>query len=448
MKSYDLIVIGGGSAGLAVAGRVKDAGRSVLVVEARDFGGTCPLRGCVPKKVLVAAAETLHHIAAAGAHGIEVGPPRVDWPKLIARKETFVEGVPESFERGLVKRGVEVVYGRAKFAGPHEIEVDGERYRGAKFVISTGSKPRRLPIPGFDHTITSEDLLEMPALPASLIFIGAGVIAMEFTHVLARAGTKVTLVEIAPRPLPMLDADLVEALVEETRRLGVDVYTAAETRSIEKEGETCVVTFVHEGRTKTLRAERVANGAGRGAAVDDLGLDAAGIAHERGAITVDAYLRSVSNPDVFVAGDTLAGRPQLSPVAGYEGKIVAHNLLNDALKAPDYTSIPQVVFTVPALASVGMDERAAEAQGLAFDVKVNDMRTWRSARTYAETAALAKVLVERGTGRILGAKLLGHGAQEVIHTFAFALKYGIHADELKDFVYAYPTFTSDVKYLV
>lgn len=448
VQEFDVIVIGGGSAGNTVAGRVRDAGRSVLLVEARDVGGTCPLRGCVPKKVLVAAAETLDHIATAPAHHIHTGPVRLEWPALIERKEAFVTGVAASFERGLEKRGVTVVHGAARFTGPREIDVDGTRYRGEKLLISTGSVPRTLPIPGFEHTVTSEDLLVMRERPASLVFIGAGVIALEFSHVLARAGTRVTLLEIAPRPLPMLDADLVDALAARSRALGIEIIPAAQTRRIERDGAGFVVTFDEGGQTHTRRADVVANGAGRVAALDGLDLDAAGIERDRRGIRVDDTLRSISNPAVYVAGDALGTSPQLSPVAGYEGQVVAHNLLNPDPMTVDYDAVPRVVFTVPALASVGLTEAEAEAAGVACDVHLNDMTSWRSSKTHAEEVALAKTLVERETGRIVGAHLLGHGAAEIIHLFAFARKFGHTAADLKAFVYAYPTFASDIRFML
>lgn len=164
-------------------------------------------------------------------------------------------------------------------------------------------------------------------------------------------------------------------------------------------------------------------------------------------VVVDDYLRSVSNTDVFAAGDVLA-TAQLSPLAGYEGKIVGHNVTREELRSPDYTSIPRAVYTVPALASVGLSEPEAAEKGLRFEARVNDMREWRSARTYAESAAYAKVLVEDGSHRILGAHVLGHGATEIIHLFVLAMKHGITAGELAETVYAYPTFSSDVRFLV
>jgi len=451
LKEYDLIVLGAGNAGFAAAGMAKEAGWSVLVIETRDFGGTCALRGCVPKKVLVAAGEVLQSIAKASEHKISATLNEIDWPALIARKQIFVEGVPKSFEGSLENRNIDTLHGQAKFISDHEISLNGDSYRGKKIVVATGSKPRELPIPGFQHTISSDDILDLEKRPESLIFIGAGVISLEFSHVFARAGTKVTVLEVLDQPLPMLDQDAVSNLTEESRRIGIDIRTGIKTNSIEKNQQGFTVNIEQNGKQQTLTADIVANGTGRIAAVEDLDLEAANIEHDRHIIMVDEHLRSVSNPDVFVAGDANASSgPQLSPVATYEGKIVGHNLLNSGneMKTAIYHSIPNCVFTVPALASVGYLEAAAKQKGLQFDVKSNNLIDWRSSKTYAESASYAKVLVEKGTGKILGAHLLGHGAPETIHLFAFAITYGVTAEQLAGAVYAYPTFSSDIKFLV
>lgn len=446
-RNFDLVVLGAGNAGLAAAGIARTAGLSVVVIESRDVGGTCPLRGCVPKKVLVAAAETLHQIATARHHQIYVEAPSVHWEKLIERKKAFVDGVPEEFEKGLLKRGIEVVHGRARFVDGHTIAAKDQQYRGTKILIATGSKPRELAIPGFEHTITSDDILELRKLPNSLIFVGGGVISFEFAHVLARAGVKVTILEVVGRPLSTLEPEAVGRLVDETRRLGVEIITDVTTKAIERHGDRYQVSFDYGGAMYTVSADVVANGAGRVANVDRLGLDVAGVERDRSGIIVDEYLRSVSNPDVFAAGDVL-GTPQLSALATYEGRIVGHNVSREDFIAADYHSIPGAVFTIPALASVGVTEVAANERGLKFDVHTHDMRDWRSARTHAETAAYAKVLVEKGSDRLLGAHILGHGAAEIIHIFALAMRHGVTAKDLRETVYAYPTFASDIRYLV
>lgn len=448
MTEHDVLVLGAGNAGLAAAGAAQAAGRRVLVVEAREVGGVCPLRGCVPKKVLVAAAQALDTIARAGTHQITVDAPVLDWPRLIERERSFVTGVPAAFEQMLSRRGIALEYGRARFTGPHEVCVDGERHTAARIVVATGSTPRSLPIPGAENLVTSEELLTLPALPESITFVGAGVIAFEFAHVLARAGSRVTLLEVAPRVLPTVDSEAADRLAALTRELGVRIETSVTIERIEKLRDGFSISYRSDGASDLVRSERVANGAGRVADLAGLDLAAAGITVERGHVELDATLRSVENRDVFFAGDAIPGRPQLSPLATYEGRIVGHNLTHEHPRRVAYGHQPAAIYTVPALATVGASEAAAREAGLDFEVRTHDMTEWRSARTYGETAAWAKVLLDRVSGRVLGAHLLGHGAEETIHTFALAIEKGTPASELAERVYAYPTFHADLKYLV
>ena len=444
-QSYDVVVLGVGNAGMGAAGVTRAAGKSVAMVESLEPGGTCPLRGCVPKKVLVAAAQVLHQIERAPEHCIAVGQPSLDWAGLIARERTFVEGVPEMFAKSLEDRGIALFEGRARFTGPRQVEVNGETLEAGKIVIATGSKTRPLPIPGAEHLITSDDILELPILPESLIFIGGGVIALEFSHVYARAGCKVTILEALPRLLPRLEEDAVAEVRKESERIGIEVLTGVTVEAVEPAGDGFEVRFRHDGKQRSLAAARVANGTGRIADVAELDLEAGGIEHDNLRITVDRHLASVSNPDVYVAGDALWSSPQLSPVATYEGRLVGANILEGNGQVPDYLSIPSAVYSVPAVASVGLSEAEARDRGLDFAVKANDLRDWRSARTYAETVAYSKILVENGSGRILGAHLVGHGAEESIHLFALAMKHGLTTDDIGGMVFAYPTFMSDIK---
>jgi glutathione reductase (NADPH) len=208
------------------------------------------------------------------------------------------------------------------------------------------------------------------------------------------------------------------------------------------------VSFEQDGGAHTIKADRVVNGAGRIADVDTLDLAAGNVRLRDGRIELDEYMRSVSNPAVYVCGDALWSAPQLSPVATYGGRLVGRNIVEGPVAKPDYSSIPSCVFTVPALASVGLTEAKARENGRAIKVEANDMRDWLLSRTYNEKVAWAKVISEEGSGRILGAHMVGHGSEELIHLFAFAMKFGITTSDLRDTVYAFPTFANDVKSMV
>jgi glutathione reductase (NADPH) len=284
--------------------------------------------------------------------------------------------------------------------------------------------------------------------PGSVLFVGGGVIALELGHVYARAGTKVTILEVLPRLLPALDADAVEQVRQEGERIGIDVHTGVKVARAEKAGNQLRTTFAANGEEQAVVSDRVVNGAGRIANVDHLDLDAGGIKHDDFRISVDEHLRSTSNPAVHACGDVLTGPPQLSPLATYEGMIVGSNIVEGPKHKPDYASLPTAVYTVPALATLGLTEAQAKEKGLQTKVTVSDMEYWFSTRTYAEIKAWGKVIVDEASDRILGAHMVGHAAEELINIFGLAKKHGITATQLRDFVYAYPSFSSDIKHML
>jgi glutathione reductase (NADPH) len=447
-EKFDVVILGGGNAGIGVTGPVRRAGMSVAMIESRDLGGTCPNRGCTPKKILVAAGHALHEIERALVHHISVGKPKLDWAALIDREKDMIKDIPANLARSMTKRQVEVIKGHAAFAGPNAIRVDNRTLEAKHIVIATGSKPRPLPIPGAEHMITSDEMLSERGLPGSVIFIGGGVISLEFGHVYARAGAGVTILEALPQLLPAMDADAVAQLQSESERIGIRVKTNVSVKKIEPTNGRLRVIFVHDGREQALEADRVVNGAGRIANVDTLDLEAGNVVHANGRVAVDAHLRSTSNPLVHVCGDAVPISPQLSPIATYEGDIVGRNIVEGPKYRPDYESMATSVYTVPELAAVGLTETAARKAGLAIDIHVNDMLGWFSARTYAETVAWSKVIVEKATDRILGAHFVGHAGQELVNVFGLAMRFGITATQIRENVFAYPTFASDIKHML
>jgi len=444
-RNVDVVILGGGNAGMGVTVATREAGLEVVMLEPDLLGGTCPNRGCMPKKVLVAAAHALDEIERAKTHCITVGKPSLDWAALIDREKAMIAGIPGSLGGLMARRGVEVIRDRGRFVGPNAVAVGGETLEAQHIVIATGSTPRQLSFPGAELMTTSDDVLNERRLPASVVFVGGGVIALEFSHVYARAGVAVTILEALPRLLGNLEADAVAQLHRETERVGVAVHTAVEVRRIERAGDRLRVVYEEGGAERVAEADRVVNGAGRVANVGGLDLAAGEVSAERGRIALDAHLRSTSNPAAYVCGDAVTETAQLSPIATYEGRIVGGNIVDGPKHTPDYTGIPSCVFTVPALASVGLTQADAEANGSEVYVAVNDMHEWLSGRTYALSAAWSKVVIDKSTDRILGAHLLGHDAEELIHIFALAIKHRITATELRDFVYGFPTFSADIK---
>jgi len=446
-RRFDVVVIGGGNAGMGVTVPTRKAGLSVAVLEPATFGGTCSNRGCTPKKVLVAAAHALNEIAHAGAHHIKVGRPKLDWAAMVRRKADIIRPLPDRLAAGIRDRGAEIVRASGRFVGENAVAAGDDVFEARHIVVATGSKPRPLPFPGAELMITSDEVLSEQRQPRSVVFVGGGVIAFEFAHVYVRAGTKVAILQDGPNFLGKFDQDAVAEIVAASRRIGIDARADVAVKKIEPAGDRLRVVYVEAGKQRAITADRVIHGAGRIADLDGLDLAAGRVAAERGRILTDPHLRSSSNVAVFACGDALAGKQQLSPLATYEGQLVGRNILG-AGEVPDYDSIPSCLFTVPGLAMVGMTEAGAKSAGLNVRVEVNDMREWLSGKTWAEASAFAKVIVDRDSDLIRGAHIVGHGGEELIHVFALAMRHGITTAALKQAVYAFPTYTADIRYVM
>ncbi|SFJ77319.1 NAD(P)/FAD-dependent oxidoreductase [Bradyrhizobium sp. Gha] len=444
---FDVVILGGGNAGIGVTGPVRRAGLSVAMIEPRELGGTCPNRGCTPKKILVAAGQALHDIDRASVHHIAVGKPRLNWGALIDREKAMIRDIPSNLARAMARREVEVIRGKGVFVAPDTIEVGDRLLQAKHIVVATGSKVRPLQIPGAEHMITSDELLSERELPSSVIFIGGGVISLEFGHVFARAGTAVSVLEALPQLLPATDSDAVAQLHAESERIGIKIRTDVKVQRIEQVGHRLRVVFTDGDIEQAHEADRVVNGVGRIANVEALDLARGRVEQINGRIVIDRYLRSASNPRVHVCGDAVPVSPQLSPLATYEGEIVGRNIVDGPRHAPDYAGVATSVYTVPSLAAVGLTEQAARQTSSAIDVHVNDMRDWFSSQSYAETVAWSKIIVDRATDLILGAHFVGHAGQEFINVFGLAIKFRITARQLRENVYAYPTFSADIKHM-
>jgi glutathione reductase (NADPH) len=448
-KKFDLIAIGTGSAASAVASRCRGAGWKVAMVDARPFGGTCSLRGCDPKKILVGAAEAFDWARRMEGMGIQAEKLQINWQELMRFKRSFTAQVPKRTEEVLAKAGTAGFHGRAHFIGPSAVQVGNEVLEARYFVVAVGQKPANLRIPGTQHLTMSDQFLDLDDLPKSILFIGGGYIAFEFAHVAARVGVQVAVLHRGPRPLPLFDPDLVDQIVESTRGLGVDVQLGTEVVRVENGAGQLLVQAIVSGREHTFEADMVVHAAGRVPEIDDLNLDIAGVEWNKHGVTVNEFLQSVSNPAVYAAGDAAAsGGPPLTPVASYDGAIVAANLLNGNHQKPTYLGIPTVVFTIPPLAAVGLGESEARNRGLKFTVKKGMTSGCFSSRRVAEKYSGFKTLVEEGTDRILGAHICGSGSEELVNVFALAMQSGLRATDLKHMFFAYPTRGSDVSHML
>ncbi|HVL47068.1 MAG TPA: NAD(P)/FAD-dependent oxidoreductase [Candidatus Thermoplasmatota archaeon] len=448
MPSFDVVVVGSGAAGLTVASACREAGRSVAVVDKRPFGGTCALRGCDPKKVLVAATSAVDAARRLEGRGVDPGGVVVDWPALAASKRAFTDPVPEARARSFEEQGIAAYRGVARFVGPRALAVDDERLDASHVVVAAGAMPRPLGIPGEALVSTSEDFLALDRLPGRIVFIGGGYVSFEFAHVAAVAGARATILHRGERPLEGFDPDLVDALSDATRQAGVDLRVRSPVVAVERAGDALRVR-VGGDRGGAIEADMVVHGAGRVPDLDDLDLGRGSVERASRGVAVTRHLQSVSNPAVYAAGDAAAadGAP-LTPVATIEGEAAARNLLEGNVVVPDYRGLPSVAFANPPIARVGLLESEARERSLRFEVKKGESGSWASSRRIAERASGFKVLVEERSGRILGAHLLGHGAEEVVNLFALAIRHGLTAADLREGLYAYPTHASDVRYML
>lgn len=449
-KQFDVVVIGTGMAGSTAAEKCRDAGRRVAIVDSNPFGGTCALRGCDPKKVLVGAAEVIDAAARMRGKGVSGGPLRMDWAELMRFKRSFTDPVPAEREKSMAKAGIAAFHGRARFVSAQRLEIGGETLETDKVIVAAGARPAPLGVAGEELLTTSEQFLNLDALPERILFAGGGYISFELAHIAARTQARVTVLHQGSRPLAGFDPELVDQLVRWSRDIGIDMQLDTSVESIEKTSRGLAVRASCKGQKRIFETDMAVHGAGRVPDIADLGLEIARVEWDpRKGVKVNGYLQSASNPAVYAAGDAAAsGGLPLTPIASYEGGIAADNLLNGNRTKARYAETPTVVFTTPPLAAVGLLESAAREQGLNFIVEHADTSGWYSSRRIGEVCSGYKVLIEKDSQRILGAHLLGAGSEEVINIFALAIRSGITAPELKQMIFSYPTRTSDIRYML
>ncbi len=441
---YDLIVLGSGGAGYQVAMKTKEAGWNVALVNKGPFGGTCSVRGCIPKKVLAGSAEVADLNRRLKDLGVIETPAVMDWPGTIKFKKTFTDPVPASTEKALRDAGIDVFIGNPKFVDKLKVEVNGKTLEAKQIHIAVGAEPARLQFEGSEHLITSDDFLDLENLPKSIVFVGGGYVSFEFAHVAARYGSKVTILESSERSLKMFDEEIVEKIVEATREIGIEVVFNSKAQKIE---QTASGYTVFDGNN-SYEGELIVNGAGRPPGLADLNLEAAGVEYDtRKGITVDKHLKSVSNPNIYAAGDVANAGPPLSPVAGVQGGIVADNLLGKERVQPSYMSTSSVIFTTPTASKVGLLEPEADKLGLEYDTVKTDSTGWFDAKRLGQKYSLSKVLVEKETHKIIGAHLVGNHADDLINIFSLAVEFGLTTEQLKQPIMAFPTSSDDMRYM-
>ncbi|TDJ20765.1 MAG: NAD(P)/FAD-dependent oxidoreductase [Gammaproteobacteria bacterium] len=450
-EKFDLVVIGAGTGGGGVLYPCAKAGWKVAIVDSLPYGGTCALRGCEPKKMLVAVTEGIDWSDRMSGNGLQSDNMSIDWAKMIAFKRTFTDGIPKRLEHGFEKLGVVSLHDTARFIAPGVVQVGDRELHAKYFHIATGARPMTLDILGEELLTTSTEFLELESTPSRVVFVGGGYIAFEFAHIARRAGaSEVTILQRGKHPLVQFDPDLVDLLVERSQELGIDIHRESSVDKIVKDGDDLHVEFATPQGRGTIVCDLVVHGAGRVPNIDTLDLDEAGVEVGSRGIQVNEFMRSVSNPAVFAVGDCAdTGAPNLTPVSAIEARIAAKNLLaGKDTRRMEYPPIPSVVFTLPALARVGLLEEEARQQGIEFDVNFQKTGGRYSSMRVGERYSAHKVLVEKGTGRIVGAHLMGPGAEEQINLFSIAMGAGLSGNQLKAVIFAFPSYGSDLKSMV
>ena len=448
MKKFDVFIIGTGVAGTIIANKSAKADLKTGIVDNREYGGTCGLHGCIPKKILVGATDAVASAKNLVGKGV-VNAPSINWRKLIAFKNTFTDPIPENKETNFKENGIYTYHGNPKFIDENRLIIGNDIIEADKIVIATGAIPRELDIIGAEHALSSDDFLNMKELPESLLFIGGGYIGLEFAHIAARSGAKVTVLQKGVQLLKHFDKDIVDHLIDATKELGIELLMDTDVTQIKKSGDNYVVVGNNKGNLKEFRTDVVFNTSGRVPAIHNLDLEKGNVRYSDKGIEVSYYMQSTTNPNVYAAGDNTAtfGLP-LTPFATMEGHIVAANILGGNNKKPDYGVRPTVIYTLPTLAMVGITEEQARSENLDIKVNYRSVPHWYAAKHLGETTYAFKVIIDNKTDLILGAHIIGPNAEETINVFAVAMHTQMKAIDLKTIPFVFPSASSDIAKMI
>src|SRR5713101_1723013 len=435
-QSFDVVVIGGGPGGYVAALRAAQLGASTAIVEKDRMGGTCLVRGCIPTKALLQSTEVYSLAKAGEAFGLVTGNVGFDWPTAQKRKTQVVDQLVKGVEGLLKAGGVTSFSGAARLAGKGQVAIDGQTINAKDIVIATGSAISRIPLKGAELTIDSDRILELKEVPARLAVIGGGVVGMEFAAMFAALGTKVTVLEMLPQVLPMVDADLVAAYAKHLTGLGGVIQTNAKVTEVVKAKGGLQVQFSAGGEGGAVDADQVLLAVGRSPYTEGLGAEAAGVKLERGRVVVDDHLRT-SAQGVWAIGDVIGGI-MLAHVASYEGICAVENIAGHA-RIPDYHAAPNCVYTDPEIAHVGLGEKEAKERGIEVKVGRFPFAAAGRALTLGQTEGFVKVVADAPTGRILGVHIVGPRATDLIAEATLAVQNGLTLDQLDLTMHAHPT---------
>lgn len=439
-QEFDIAVIGSGPGGYPAAIRAASRGKNVALIEAKEIGGTCLNRGCIPSKALIASAAAWNQLKHAAVLGIKIEGSSFDYGAMCAHKDQVVAKLRKSLENLIAANGVVVIRGRARFISPKELVIEGEkelRVTAKKIIIASGSEPR--PIGAFpfdrDKIIDSTTMLEVKTLPKTLAIIGGGVIGCEFASLYSLLGVKVFLFEMLPALLPMEDASISKAISKAFEKRGVTIETGAEVEKIEKSNG---FVKVHLASKKTYSADLALVAVGRKMNLEGLGIETLGIKMTTPSqIAVDEHMET-SVPGIYAVGD-ITSKWWLAHVATHQG-LVAADHASGYLAKMHYDAIPNVIFTYPEIATVGISLEEAKKRGHQVTLGNFPLQGLGKAQASNELEGFAEILVDKSTGQILGARVVGHEASSLIGEMALAIQNELTIECIHDTIHAHPTF--------
>ncbi len=450
MSHFDVIVIGGGSAGYNAARVLGAQGKQVALVDKGPLGGLCILRGCMPTKAMLRSTDVLQLAREAEELGVLVPSVQADFGAIMARQQQLVKGFQDYRVQGIHKLpNTTLIQGAARFTGPKQIEVNGETHSADKFLLSTGSTPMIPAIPGLEEAgyITSDEAMTLAKLPESMVVMGGGVIALELGQFYARLGVKVTMVLRGPHVLSREDADVQEVIEAAMRADGIEIVTHAKPVRVEVRGGKKAMVLALPAGERTLEVEEIFLALGRIPLIAPLNLEAAGVAAPGGRIQVDDEMRT-TNPDIYAAGDCL-GDYFLVHVAIHQGEVAAHNILGRRpSRQADYRLLASAIFTDPNYARVGISEREAAEQGLKVVAAKYDFADLGKAECMGKLAmqGFVKLIADEATGEILGAEIVGPEGADLIHELIVAMEFRCTVERLMTIPHLHPTLAEIITY--
>jgi dihydrolipoyl dehydrogenase len=440
----DIVIIGGGPAGYVAAIHASHLGAKVAVVEKDKLGGTCLSRGCIPTKALARSVEVLLEARMANDFGIDVNNIRIDFPRIMAHKSKVVSQLVSGVEQLMKANKISVCRGAGRILSPHSVKVNDDEIATRKVIIASGSESTPLIVPGGDlpGVLTTDDILELPKLPESLVVIGGSHVGVEFASIFNALGTKVTIVKRRPLRLEPIDEEIGRRFAQTLPSQGIEVRIGAAVKAIRSKGPVLRVVWDTPEGEQGVDGQMVLMAAGRAPYTEGLGLSELGIQMDRGAVKVNEYLET-NIKDAYAVGDVL-GKNMLAHVASYEGEVAVENAVGHPRRA-DYRAVPSCIFAQPEIAGVGITEKEASDGEIPHKVSKFPFRASGRAVALGKTTGMVKMICHAEDGTVLGMHIMGPHASDLIAEGALAIRLGLTAEDIARTIHAHPTLAEAVR---